>query len=94
MPGSSRISGRLRVAASATAGVLLALESAVAEGNELEGYVLVTDAEGRPQYAAEADGRELSLAYDADGKLIATVDENGVVVDWEEILAEAALREE
>ncbi len=88
----SKRSGGIFVALLAIASVGLASQRAGAESDE--GYILVLDAEGEPQYAADADGRELAFVYDVDGNLTDTIDENGVVIDWEEILAEAALRGE
>lgn len=61
---------------------------------EQDGSVLITDSGGEPVYAADAVGNELTFVYDAAGQLIATIDQDGVVVDWEQLIAVAEARQE
>jgi YD repeat-containing protein len=70
--------------------VIAALLSEQASATDDERTVFIEDAEGTVVYAVDADGREVSLLYDDSGALIATIDENGVVTDWQELFSQAS----
>ena len=66
-----------------------AAQAASAVG-ELDGYVLIEDEEGNPLFAADASGQELTFVYDDQGQVVATIDQAGVLTDWQRLFEEAA----
>ena len=58
--------------------------------DEEEDIVYVNDAEGSILYAADAVHRErVTFVYDDSGAVVATVDQDGVVTDWQQLFAES-----
>ncbi len=70
--------------------IACAIAPAVFAVGEQDGSVRIEDEAGNPLFASDADGREVTFVYDeSTGELLATIDQDGVVTDWQQLFAES-----
>lgn len=69
--------------------IAFAAAPAVFAVDESAGAIRIEDEEGNPLFAADASGQEVTFVYDDQGQLVATIDQEGVLTDWQRLFEEA-----
>ncbi len=81
---------RKTVAMLTFAGGTSVLGAVGAPASQEDEFLLIRDEEGNPLYIADSAGQEVTFVYDGQGQLVTTIDQDEMITDWQELLAEAS----
>ena len=70
--------------------ISLTAHLALAADEGVEDVLVVVNQDGSVAHAVDAAGNEVAFLYDeSTGEFLATIDQDGVVIDWRQLFAES-----